>query len=85
MQEITHHNIEARSMIRCTLAEVLSNKGRSLYWLAKTTGLDYSSLWKLAQNKSKGVKHDTLNLLCEALDCLPGDLYEYQPNKKRKK
>ena len=34
----------------------------------------------LKNGKAKAVKLDTLNKICRALDCQPGDLLEYVPD-----
>ena len=34
----------------------------------------------LKNGKAKAVKVETLNKLCAALDCQPGDLFEYVPD-----
>ncbi|MAM08960.1 MAG: Cro/Cl family transcriptional regulator, partial [Rhizobiaceae bacterium] len=33
----------------------------------------------LRSGKVKGVRFETLEKICEALDCQPGDILEYQP------
>jgi putative transcriptional regulator len=38
----------------------------------------------LKSGKVKGVRFDTLEKICEILQCQPGDLLEYRPNDKAK-
>lgn len=44
--------------------------------LAARIGITEANLSLLRTGKVKGVRFDTLALLCEALDCTPGDLLE---------
>ena len=36
----------------------------------------------LKNNKAKAVRFTTLNAICKALDCQPGDILEYVPEEK---
>lgn len=46
--------------------------------LAKNINITEANLSLLRNGKMKGVKLDTLNSLCMALDCQPGDLLEFK-------
>jgi putative transcriptional regulator len=59
-------------MVELRLKERLGN--RSLYWLAKQTGVAYSTIHKLATTATQGISFGVLDRLCNALDCAPGDL-----------
>lgn len=71
-------------MLRLKLDEVLQRQGRSAYSVAKETGLKETTLWRLRHNKGSAT-FNTLDLLCKALDCQPGDLLEYIPDKTASK
>ncbi len=45
--------------------------------LADKIGLSTVNLSILKTGKAKGVRFSTLDALCKALDCQPGDLLEY--------
>lgn len=45
--------------------------------LAEKIGITEQNLSVLKRNRAKGVRFGTLNAICEALDCQPGDLLEY--------
>ncbi len=47
--------------------------------LAEKIGLSPVNLSILKTGKAKGVRFTTLDAICRALDCQPGDLLEYQP------
>ena len=46
--------------------------------LADKIGLSAVNLSILKTGKAKGVRFSTLDSLCKALDCQPGDLLEYK-------
>ncbi len=47
--------------------------------LAEYIGITEANLSLLKQGKVKGVRFDTLQKICEYLDCQPGDLLVFQP------
>jgi putative transcriptional regulator len=50
--------------------------------LAKFVGITPSNLSLLRSGKVRGVRFATLEAICQALDCQPGDLLEYTPDQK---
>lgn len=68
-------------MIRINLAKLLGD--RSLYWLAKESGIAYSTIHKLNKEPPHGINFDTLEKLCVALKCEPGDLLVRVPGTMR--
>jgi putative transcriptional regulator len=69
------------------LSEVLEARGRSLYWLAKQLGADYTHLHRLKTGKAEGVTFDMLGRICTALECQPSDLLvlvDEKPESKKK-
>ena len=48
--------------------------------LAAQIGIAEQNVSLLKSGKVKGVRFDTLEKICEALDCQPGDLLEYRPD-----
>lgn len=47
--------------------------------LAEKIGITQANLSILKTGKAKALKLSTLEAICKALDCQPGDLIEYQP------
>lgn len=47
--------------------------------LAEKIGITQANLSILKTGKAKAVKLATLDAICKALDCQPGDLLEFQP------
>lgn len=57
---------------------------RSHYWLAQTTQIAHSTIQRLASHTTNGIRFDTLEKLCDALKCQPGDLLSRVPEQRRK-
>ena len=47
--------------------------------LAEKVGISPANLSILKNGKAKGVRFGTLEAVCKALDCQPGDILEYVP------
>jgi putative transcriptional regulator len=61
-------------MIEIRVDQLLAEHGRTFYWLAKETGISHTTLWRLKKDKALGINFDTLEKICEALSCQPGDI-----------
>ncbi|WP_299824285.1 helix-turn-helix transcriptional regulator [uncultured Pontibacter sp.] len=58
---------------------MLARRKMSLSELAEKVGLTLSNLSILKTGKAKAIRFSTLEAICKALDCQPGDILEYQP------
>jgi len=67
-------------MINVRLDYVLLDRRMKLKDLAEATGLAVNNLSILKTNKARAIRFSTLNSLCKALNCTPGDLIEFIPN-----
>ncbi|WP_028593748.1 helix-turn-helix domain-containing protein [Paenibacillus assamensis] len=56
---------------------VMVKKKMSSTELANRLGITMSNLSILKNNKAKAIRFSTLNEICKALDCQPGDILEY--------
>ena len=61
-------------MVKTRIEEVLAERGLSLYWLAKESGITYAALWNLKERRTDGITFTLLDAICKALDCQPGDI-----------
>lgn len=48
--------------------------------LAEKVGISATNLSILKTEKAKAIRFSTLDALCRALDCQPGDILEYTPD-----
>jgi len=61
-------------MIVPRLDKLLAKEKRTFYWLAKQTGVSHTTLWRLKKGKAVGINFETLEKICRALRCQPGDV-----------
>ena len=61
-------------MIKIRVDHLLAQHGRTFYWLAKETGISHTTLWRLKKDKALGINFETLEKICGALKCQPGDV-----------
>ena len=61
-------------MVEIRLDGLLEALGRSFYWLAKETGVSHTTLWRLKKGHARGINFETLEKICRALACQPGDV-----------
>ena len=62
-------------MIEVRLKQVLEARGRSRYWLAQESGIDYDTLTRIERAESSNrIELRVLDEICRALECQPGDL-----------
>lgn len=67
-------------MIKVHLSRIMGEKRLKISDLAEVTGLHRNGITRLYNEKTDGVKFDTLEKLCKALDCAVSDLIEYIPD-----
>ena len=66
-------------MIVFNLDVMLARRKMSLTELSERVGITLANLSILKNGRAKAVRVETLNKLCAALDCQPGDLIAYLP------
>ncbi len=57
---------------------MMAKRKMSLNELSDRVGITLSNLSILKNGKAKAVRIETLNAICKALDCQPGDILEYR-------
>lgn len=57
---------------------MLAKRKMQLNQLSNLVGITVSNLSILKQGKAKAIKLSTLDAICKALNCQPGDILEYQ-------
>ena len=56
---------------------MMAKRKKSLSQLAEEVDITLANLSILKNNKAKAVRFSTLEAICKALDCQPGDILEY--------
>jgi len=56
---------------------MMADRKMSLNELAEKIDMTNVNLSNLKTGKMKGIRFETMNAICDALDCQPGDLFEF--------
>jgi putative transcriptional regulator len=72
-------------VIEIRVDKLLKQQERTFYWLAKDTGISHTTLWRLKKGKALGINFDTLEKICHALHCQPGDVVKLGNENNTKK
>jgi len=65
-------------MIIINLDVMLAQCKRSVTELTEKVGITMANISILKNGKAKAIRFSTLEAICEALDCQPGDILEYR-------
>lgn len=63
-----------------TLDDILHERRMSLTELSEKVGITMANLSILKTSKAKAVRFSTLEAICEALECQPGDILKFSPD-----
>ncbi|SHF49745.1 putative transcriptional regulator [Flavobacterium fontis] len=61
---------------------MMAKRKMSLNELSERVDLTLSNVSILKTGKAKAIRFSTLEAICKVLDCQPGDILEYAPDKK---
>lgn len=63
------------------LDRVMADRKMSLNELAEKVGIANVNLSKIKTGKVSAIRFSTLEAICDALDCQPGDILEFEKNR----
>ena len=63
-------------MVYLRINELLKEKNKSKYWLIKNMEGSYQAISRLINNETIAIHFDTIDKICDLLDCEPGDLFK---------
>jgi len=61
---------------------MMAKRKKGLTELANEIDITLANLSILKNSKAKAVRLSTLNAICKALDCQPGDILQYEPDEE---
>ena len=67
-----------RAMIIVNLDVMLAKRKMSLTELSEKVGITMANLSILKNGRAKAIRFETLDRVCRALDCQPGDILEWK-------
>ena len=59
---------------------MMAKRKKGLTELSKEVDITMANLSVLKNNKAKAIRLQTLDAICRALDCQPGDILAYEPD-----
>ena len=65
--------------ITVRLDDILHDRRMTLTDLAEKVGMTLANLSILKTGKARAIRFSTLDLICQALSCQPGDLLGFEP------
>ncbi len=65
-------------MIVTNLDVMLAKRKMSVTELSEKVGITMANISILKNGKAKAIRYETLDKICEALQCQPGDILEYR-------
>ena len=80
MKEENDLTILGDGMIVVNLDVMMAKRKMSLSQLSEKVDITLANLSILKNNKAKAVRFSTLEAICAALDCQPGDILEFVPD-----
>ena len=66
--------------IQLNLDVMMAKRKMNLTQLSNHVGITMANMSILKTGKAKAIRFETLNKICEALHCQPGDILEYVPD-----
>ena len=72
-------------MVYFRINEMLKKRNRSKYWFIKNMEGGYQSLSNLMANKTKAIHFETIEKMCNLLECEIGELIIIKKDKKKNK
>jgi putative transcriptional regulator len=75
-----HYKEGAMGKIILRLDRMMADRKISLNELSEKVGVTNVNLSKMKTGKISAIRFSTLEAICDALNCQPGDILEYDPN-----
>ena len=67
--------------MKINLKQILDNQEKTQYWLSKTTRISSNNIGDICNGKTKSIRFDTIEKICQALNCTPNDIFICDTNK----
>lgn len=65
-------------MIKMNIQALLDEKNKTRYWLVKQMQTTYKTVNKICDNTLTGLQLETIEKLCQILECEPNDLFIFE-------
>ena len=65
-------------MIRLNVQNLLDSNNKTRYWLVKNMDSNYETINRICDNKTVALQLETIEKLCNVLECTPNDLFSIE-------
>ncbi len=62
-------------MIKLDVLNLLKKKKKTKYWLYNQLNMSYQNFNNMVNNKTKSIKYENIDIICQLLNCKPNDLF----------
>ena len=63
--------------MKLRVLELLNARQKTKYWLYMQLGMSYRNFDNMINNRTKSIRYETLDALCQIFECTPNDLFEH--------
>ena len=67
--------------MKLNVKQILEKQGKTPYWLSKVTGISNNNISNICNGDTKSIRLDTIEKICQALNCTPNDIFTNDINK----
>ncbi len=64
--------------MKLRVLELLEKKHKTKYWLWIQLGTSYQNFDNMIKNRTKMIRFETIQALCDILECTPNDLFDME-------
>ena len=62
-------------MVKLDVLSLLDAAGHTKYWLYKQLGMSYQNFNNMVNGKTKSIRFENIEALCQLLECTPNELF----------
>ena len=62
-------------MVKLNVLTLLEERHKTKYWLYKQLGMSYQNFNNMITNRTKSIKYEMIDALCQILECTPKELF----------
>ena len=67
--------------MKLRILEILNEKKKTKYWLWMQLGMSYQNFNNMVMNRTKSIRFETLETLCQIFECTPNELFDMEDDK----
>lgn len=65
-------------MVKLNVLKLLKERNKTKYWLYNQLNMSYQNFNNMVNNKTKSIRYENIEIICQLLDCTPNDLFVFE-------